>query len=354
MEQNNFENILNECMDRVLAGETVEQVLAAYPEYTAELEPLLRTVASAAVIEDIKPRPEFRSVAAAEFQAAARDLQDKKQNRGFFSRWYHSWKFGWSIASVSVLIVFMAVTGTVLAASDSMPDEALYSVKLATEQIHIAVTPNEITKAELNAEYAERRIDELVYMAEKEDSDGVLLVASNLNSNLKSINTIIDEEVVSNTSNEADALMSSQATSGESSEEPVFGIAKAPEDTDDVRKSAVVPSSALPETAAAGTTSASTPEIEPAPDETAGENRLSVPGGSFDTATIESDVVIPERYAELEELIQQYIEHQARLEVILRDASPEMRPAIRLAIAQSIAEYEEALRNLELLARIIQ
>ena len=39
-----FNNILDECLESLLTGqETVEQCLQRYPEYAAELEPLLRT-----------------------------------------------------------------------------------------------------------------------------------------------------------------------------------------------------------------------------------------------------------------------------------------------------------------------
>jgi hypothetical protein len=38
-----FDNIFNECMERLLAGgETIEQCLQRYPAYAKELEPLLR------------------------------------------------------------------------------------------------------------------------------------------------------------------------------------------------------------------------------------------------------------------------------------------------------------------------
>ena len=36
-----FNNILDECLERVINGETIEQCLASHPEYAAEIEPLL-------------------------------------------------------------------------------------------------------------------------------------------------------------------------------------------------------------------------------------------------------------------------------------------------------------------------
>ena len=40
------DDVLNECIERLAAGETVEQCLASYPDYAVELEPMLRTSAS--------------------------------------------------------------------------------------------------------------------------------------------------------------------------------------------------------------------------------------------------------------------------------------------------------------------
>ena len=40
---NELNNILDECLEKVLSGESIEQCLQAYPEQAAELEPLLQT-----------------------------------------------------------------------------------------------------------------------------------------------------------------------------------------------------------------------------------------------------------------------------------------------------------------------
>ena len=124
--ENEFDNILNECLERVLTGgETVEECLAAYPELAAELESLLRTSLVAREATAIKPRPEFRERAGYQFQAAVREAAARPK-RGFFS-----WQPQWVTAVVIVIVVLLAGSGTVAASGDSMPDEALYGVKLA-------------------------------------------------------------------------------------------------------------------------------------------------------------------------------------------------------------------------------
>jgi hypothetical protein len=336
MEQYNFEEILNECVDRVLEGESIEQVLSAYPEHADELRPLLKTVASAGVVSDVKPRPEFKSIARAEFQSAARDLEDKKQSSGFFSRWYHSWKFGWSVASVSLLIVVMGLTGAVLVASDSMPDESLYSVKLATEKAHLAITTSDLAKAELNASYAERRIDEIVYMVEQQDTDGVILAANNLYSNLSNINSSIDDELASNVFADSNEPQDTGATEAESGGVLMFS---APEGSDETTTTT---------TAAAG---------EPAPSVSKDAERGDVGIASdqeADNSLTAGNEHLSGEYEELESKIRKYISRLALLERALENASEDVKPEIEQAIAQSQAEYEEALAKLELLKSIQQ
>ena len=51
-----FENILDECLEQLIKGGTVEQCLESYPERVLELEPLLRTVQ--ATVNDSPENPE--------------------------------------------------------------------------------------------------------------------------------------------------------------------------------------------------------------------------------------------------------------------------------------------------------
>jgi len=174
-----FDDILNECLERILAaGETVEQCLASYPKQAAELEPLLRTVAAAGQATAIQPRPEFRERARNQFQAAIRDLEEKKAQKFF------GWQPRWATAMIVALVVIMAGSGTVAAAGNSLPDEPLYQVKLATEQVRLAFTPSDLGKAELYVKLADKRVAEIAKMAEKGKPKQVERAAHRLNGHL--------------------------------------------------------------------------------------------------------------------------------------------------------------------------
>ena len=77
-----------------------------------------------------------------------------------------------------------------MAASNSMPVDALYSVKLTSEQVQLAVTPSDIGKAELNAKFADRRADEIIYVANKGDAQEVQVAAQRLNTNLQNMTNL--------------------------------------------------------------------------------------------------------------------------------------------------------------------
>ena len=65
-----------------------------------------------------------------------------------------------------------------------MPDNPLYPVKLATEQAQLALTPSDMDKAELYAKLADRRVVEIIYMANKGDVRQVEVITQRLDERL--------------------------------------------------------------------------------------------------------------------------------------------------------------------------
>ena len=74
-----MEEALNDCIERMAAGEPLDSCLASYPELADELKPLLQV--SAAVSDttaDIKPRPEFKAEARYRFHTALAEREKGK------------------------------------------------------------------------------------------------------------------------------------------------------------------------------------------------------------------------------------------------------------------------------------
>jgi hypothetical protein len=174
-----FNDILDECLERLLVkGGTIEECLASYPELAAELEPLLQTAMAARKASVIQPRPEFRAKARYQFNSALQAMESRK-SRSFFG-----WQRRWATAITIVLVLLLAGGGTVAAASNSMPDGTLYPVKLATEQVWLALTPSSLGKAKVLTKLADRRVTEIIYMANKGNAQQIEDITQRLDKHL--------------------------------------------------------------------------------------------------------------------------------------------------------------------------
>ncbi len=178
-ESREFNDILDECLERLLVKDgTIEECLASYPELATELEPLLQTAVAARQASSIQPRPGFRAKARYQFHSALQAMESRK-NRSFFGR-----PRQWVTVVTVVLVLLLAGGGTVAAASNSMPDGALYPVKLVTEQVQLMLTPSDIAKARLYARLADRRVAEIIYMADKDNAQQVEAITQRLDKHL--------------------------------------------------------------------------------------------------------------------------------------------------------------------------
>ena len=74
-----FEDILNECIDCLLRGESLEQCLQRYPEQAAELRPLLQVALAAQQASAIEPRAEFKAQARYQFHSLLYARERKRQ-----------------------------------------------------------------------------------------------------------------------------------------------------------------------------------------------------------------------------------------------------------------------------------
>ena len=188
MKDKEFNNIFDECLERiVLDGETLEYCLKLYPEQADELKPLLETVLAVKEASSVEPRPEFRARARYQFRSA---LQEKAAPR---RRPFLGWVPRWATALAIVLVVLMAGGGTVAAASNSMPDSILYPVKLATENVQLALTTSDIGEARLCAGFADRRVAEIIYMADMGDARQIERITERLDDRLEMLVVLVSE-----------------------------------------------------------------------------------------------------------------------------------------------------------------
>ena len=296
MKDKEFNNILNECLERLLVkGESLEQCLERYPEQAAELKPLLETALAAREASAIQPRPDFRARARYQFHSALKETAAGK------SRPSWGWFPRWATVMVIVLVLVLGGGGTVVAADSSMPDNPLYSVKLATEQVRLTLTPSQMGKARLCAQLVDRRVDEIAYMANKGDAEQVRLITRRLDDKLELLVVLIEGR-------------------GEASA-PAMLMVPAPEET------------AAPTEPPPTEDTAPPPALAPSP----GKDW----GGSDDAARNGNRAQLRNTLAS------DAASNRAVLRAVLDEAPESAKGALRRALAVSEDGYEEALEALE-------
>jgi hypothetical protein len=172
----------------------------------------------------VEPRPDFKARARYQFRSALGEKAAPRR-RSFFG-----WLPRWATALTIVLIVLLAGGGTVAAASNSMPDSILYPVKLATEEVRLAFTPSQLGKARLCSDFADERVAEIIYMAEKGDAERVEATAERLDDRLETLAVLVSE--LETVEKDGDAMLSVTPGGGEAVPAPAEPTAPA-EDTDE-------------------------------------------------------------------------------------------------------------------------
>jgi len=171
-----FEDILVQCIEDIRTGRSsIEDCLARYPSMRGQLEPLLKIALEIREPSDIKPSPTFKV-------SARVQLMDQIQARqtAIRSPWSHSLaqvklmpyikRFSTSMAGI-ILAIALAISGlgvgTVYAAQGSLPGDALYSLKLGTEELTMMMSGDDIERAERALGFAQRRMREIETLAEQ-------------------------------------------------------------------------------------------------------------------------------------------------------------------------------------------
>ncbi len=176
-------DIFNECYERIRIGESLNSCLARYPEHAAELRMLLKTAFDIGRRASyIQPRPEFKHWTQVKLQRPQHHVRQQKQ---VARPSLLSWQRSWAVAVAVILVILLAGVGTAAASSDAQPDQALYPVKLATEQVRVALAFSEEQKAQVLTQLAETRAVEVETMANEGKTEQAALTAERLADQLK-------------------------------------------------------------------------------------------------------------------------------------------------------------------------
>jgi len=358
MENNReFANIFDECLERILTGgETVEECLTSYPEHASELEPLLQTVLNAKQVLDITPRLEFKERARYQILAELRDIEERKQRR--FSLF--GWQPRWATAAIAILVLLVASSSTVTAAGNSMPDQLLYPVKLATEETRLALTPSALGKVEYYAELVDRRVNEIVSMANKGKLEQVEKTTRRMNNQLMAMEILVGIEEIAPEVLTIPPAVPEAAPAPDELVEEAPAVLVAPEESKPELMAPPPPEAAaqLPPPARAGEPQKGKPEIT-APARPVPEKAPALAPAPAAIPALVDEVEEDREKAEEEDeelskraklrgiLTRNAVKHPEALQAALQEAPEPIRQALRNALETSNIEYEKLLQLLE-------
>jgi hypothetical protein len=169
-----FEDILAQCIDDIKAGRAgISDCLDRYPSVRERLEPLLRIALKVSETPDVKPSPTFKVKARVQLmdQIHSRQAVTNRSWSNYNNRTAQiPLRRRFSMVSIILAIVLTLAAaggGTAYASQTSLPGDALYSMKLGTEQMRMTLQGDDVARAERALSFAERRVEEMEALAEK-------------------------------------------------------------------------------------------------------------------------------------------------------------------------------------------
>jgi hypothetical protein len=169
-------DILDQCLEQLNKGQSVEDCLAPYPAIAVQLAPLLRLAQQiAALRQDEQPSPAALQAARQKVLREAVRMSDAHSGKSSLAR--IPWRLSLqpilrrsmaAVLAASLLLVMLLGTGAVAASANSLPGDALYPVKRASEEVRLLLAFDQQTKAQLQHDMDERRIEEAKAVADSQ------------------------------------------------------------------------------------------------------------------------------------------------------------------------------------------
>lgn len=106
-----FEKILDECIDRMNRGESLDSCLADYPDYAGQLQPLLQAMLASKQAYSFKPSPGVKRANRERFNAALESLVRQREARNQRFAWLQGWSRVWVSAAAVLIIAVISYFG---------------------------------------------------------------------------------------------------------------------------------------------------------------------------------------------------------------------------------------------------
>jgi hypothetical protein len=149
--------VLQESLDFMERGESIEQILARYPELAGALRPFLETAIQLTTLA-AQPSLAAKKQSQQAFLAHATSLKATPIQP---SPWYRLRQLLLPLVSLAVVLILFS-TAAVFVSTSAIPGDALYSVKRLAENIRLNQTSDPETAVSLTEQYRQERIREVL------------------------------------------------------------------------------------------------------------------------------------------------------------------------------------------------
>jgi hypothetical protein len=106
-----FDDIFDECVNRINSGETIEACLASYPEHAADLELLLQAMLDTRAACEFTPSITAKNLARQRFNEALAQLERKREEQQPLFPWIFARPKAWAAVTAVLVVVLIGYFG---------------------------------------------------------------------------------------------------------------------------------------------------------------------------------------------------------------------------------------------------
>jgi hypothetical protein len=113
--RNDFDKILDVCIDRIKRGDSIDSCLADYPDLAGQLRPMLQVLSSMKEAYSFVPSPDAKRAARERFNIVLENLSHKREESQPRFTWLQGWSRVWATAAAVLAIAAITYIGVRLA-----------------------------------------------------------------------------------------------------------------------------------------------------------------------------------------------------------------------------------------------
>lgn len=157
-----MKDILEECLNRLVRGESVESCAERYPSHKLELVAMLQIASDTMdVVSSMPDRPKVKQRGLQRLIQAAENRRVARQGVFDWFRWNQVLAKPVAIGMLVVVLMTGTALGTAVASSDSVPGDSLYWVKRTREYISLVMPQSDTSRANKHIDLAVERGEEM-------------------------------------------------------------------------------------------------------------------------------------------------------------------------------------------------